>query len=77
MKFDKTTRQAWRKSTLANIEKLNKIVGNEFTGENFYDLGFRGKNHRPVLLLDDNTVASGMLAINHYIYDLMKYYHLW
>ena len=77
MKFDKETRQAWRNSTIRTIETLNKAVANQFTGEGFYDLGFRGKNHRPVLTLDGQIIASGMLRINEVLYDTMKYYHLW
>lgn len=77
MKFDKETRQAWRRNTIRTIEKLNNTVGDDFTGEGFYNLEYRGKNHRPVLTLDGQIIASGMLRINEVLYDTMKFYHLW
>ena len=76
MKFNKDTATRWRLNTLASIERLNKVVANDLTGEGFYDLQFRGKNHRPILTLDGMIIASGMTRINDVLYDTLKYYHL-
>ena len=76
MKLTKSEAQLWRQSTIYNLGRLNAIVGNEFTGENYYSLSFRGKNHHPVLLLDNQIVARGIFNINYYLYNLLRYYHL-
>ena len=76
MKLTKEEAKLWRKSTLFNIERLNAIVGNEYTGENYYDLQFRGKNHQPVLMLDQQIVSRGIFQINNYLFKQLKYYHL-
>ena len=76
MKLTKGEAKLWRQSTIYNIGRLNAIVGNEFTGENYYNLGFRGKNHQPVLLLDTSIVARGIFQINTYLFNQLKYYHL-
>lgn len=76
MSIEKDTRKNWRINTEKTILRLNTIIGNELTGENFHELQFRGKYHRPILLKDGMIVRSGMFAINEYLYSLMKYYHL-
>lgn len=76
MNFDKETRKKWRENTTNTILRLNATIGNELTGENFHELSFRGKYHKPVLLKDGIIVRSGMIAINEYLYALMKYYNL-
>ena len=76
MKLTKDQAKLWRTNTIKSIARINNIVGNEFTGENYYDLAFRGKNHQPVLMLDQNIVARGIFQINGYLYALLKYYHL-
>lgn len=76
MKVSKQTAREWRENIEYQIRKLNAFTGNDLTGENFHELQFRGKYHRPVLLKDGIIVRSGMIAINDYLYDLMKYYHL-
>lgn len=76
MKFDKDTATRWRFNTLASIKRLNEVVGNSFTGEGFYNLEFRGKNHRPILTLDGMIIASGIVRINDVLYDTLKYYHI-
>ena len=76
MKVDKQTAQEWRQNIEYQITRLNSFIGNQQTGENFFSLEFRGRNHRPVLFRDGMLVASGMFSINTYIYDVLKYYHI-
>ena len=76
MNFDKETRKNWRINTTNAILRLNNAIGNELTGENFHELAFRGKYHKPVLIKDGIIIRSGMIAINEYLYALMKYYNL-
>lgn len=76
MKFTKETAKNWRINTEHAILRLNTAIGNDLTGENFYELGFRGRSHNPVLILDGIIVRRGMIAITEYLYTLMKYYHL-
>ena len=76
MKLTKEEAKLWRKSTVFNIGRLNAIIGNELTGENYYDLQFRGKNHQPVLMLDYQIVARGIFQINNYLFKQLKYYNL-
>ena len=76
MKLDKDAATRWRLSTLGQLKRLNEIVGNSFTGEGFYNLEFRGRNHRPILTLDGMIIASGITAINRVLYDTCKFYHI-
>lgn len=76
MRLDKEARMNWRINTERAILRLNTSIGNDLTGENFHELGFRGRNHNPVLLLDGVIIRRGMFAINDYLYSLLKYYHL-
>ena len=76
MNFDKETRINWRINTEKAILRLNTAIGNDLTGENFHELQFRGKYHKPILMKDGIIVRSGMIAINEYLYFLMKYYNL-
>ena len=76
MNFTKETRKNWRINTERAILRLNTAIGNDLTGENFYELGFRGRAHNPVLILDGIVVRRGMIAITEYLYTLMKYYNL-
>lgn len=76
MKVDKQTAQEWRRNIEYQILRLNTFVGNDLTGENFLELQFRGRNHRPILMRDGLLVASGMFSINSYIHSLLKYYHI-
>lgn len=76
MLLDKETRKNWRINTERMILRLNEAIGNDLTGENFHELQFRHKWHKPILLKDGMIVRSGMIAINEYLYTLMKYYHL-
>lgn len=76
MKFTKETAKAWRENTEKAIFRLNSAIGNELTGENYYSLGFRGRSHNPVLFLDGIIIKRGIIAINDYLYDIMRYYHL-
>ena len=76
MKVDKQTAKEWRQNIEYQILRLNSFIGNQLTGENFHELQFRGRNHRPVLFKDGMLVASGMFSINSYIYSLLKYYHI-
>ena len=64
MKVSKQTAREWRENIEYQIRKLNAFTGNDLTGENFHELSF------------GIIVRSGMIAINDYLYDLMKYYHL-
>lgn len=66
----------WRKNTLAAIERLNIILGNDLTGEGFYNLEYRGKNHKIVLTHDGTTIARGMYAIEEALRNLFLYYNL-
>ena len=66
----------WRYNTIAAIERLNRILGNDLTGEGFYNLEYRGKNHRIVLTHDGFTIARGIYAINEAIKNLYIYYHI-
>lgn len=76
MKVSKQTAMVWRKNIERYILLINKTLGDDLTGENFLKLEFRGKSHRPVLFKDFTIVASGMFAINDYIYFTLKYYHM-
>lgn len=76
MKVDKQAATNWRKNTEALIFRLNSTVGNDLTGEGYYSLEFRGKNHRPLLKLDGLLVAVGMFNINNKLYAVCKYYHI-
>lgn len=76
MKFIKETAKNWRINTERAILRLNTAIGNDLTGENFLELGFRGKYHNPVLIRDGIIVRRGMIAINDYLYELLKYYNL-
>lgn len=76
MNFNKETRIKWRINTEKAILRLNTAIGNQLTGENFHELQFRGKYHKPILIKDSIIVKSGMIAITNYLYDLMKYYNL-
>lgn len=75
-KLDKIAASNWKKNTEALILKLNETVGNEFTGEGFYQLVFRGKNHRPMLMLDGLVVAVGIFNINMKLHNTCVYYHI-
>lgn len=66
----------WRRNTLAAIESLNKIIGNDLTGEGFYNLEYRGKNHKIVLTHDGYTIARGIYAIERAIENLFDYYNM-
>lgn len=66
----------WRNNTLVAIEKLNKILGNELTGEGFYNLEYRGRSHHCVLTLDGDVIARGMYAINETLRQLFLYYNI-
>ena len=66
----------WHKNTIAAIECLNRILGNNLTGEGYYNLEYRDKNHRIVLTHDGFTIARGIYAINEAIKNLYIYYHL-
>lgn len=76
MKVSKQTAREWRENIEYQIRKLNAFTGNEYTGEGFHELQFRGRNHRPVLFKDGLLVASGMFSINSYVYSMLKYYHI-
>ena len=76
MKLDKQSATNWRKNTEALILRLNNTVGNDLTGEGYYCLEFRGKNHRPLLKRDGLLVAMGMFDINEKLYAVCKYYHI-
>lgn len=75
-KLDKDTAREWRIKTENLIYRLNETIGNAITGENFYELTFRGKNHRPLLLLDGYIIATGIYNINKVLYDTCKFYHI-
>lgn len=76
MKLTKEEAINWRYNTINLIRRLNTAVGNELTGENFYDLQFRGKSHSPILLCDNMIIARGIININNVLYDTLKYYNL-
>lgn len=66
----------WRRNILSAIIQLNTILGNDLTGEGFYNLEYRGKNHKLVLTHDGHTIARGMYAIERAIENLFMYYHI-
>lgn len=66
----------WKRNMLAAVERLNIILGNDLTGEGFYNLEYRGKSHKIVLTHDGTTIARGMYAIEEAIRNLFLYYNL-
>lgn len=66
--------ETWKKWTLVYIERINDKNMSEYTGENFYSLGYRGKNHQLVLLRDGEIVARGVKAITTQIEFLRQFY---
>lgn len=75
-RLDRKTYANWRANTLSALARINNITGNEFTGEGYYDLCFRGRSHKTCLTLDGDIIARGIVAINEHVYALMKYYHI-
>ena len=65
----------WRSNVIKAIEKLNITLGNDLTGEGFYDLEYRGKNHRLVLTHDSFVIARGMKEIEETLHKTFVYYH--
>ena len=64
----------WRAVTLYHIEQLNDGYS---LGLNvpYYELGWRGKNHRLVLLRDGEAIAAGMIHITQTLITLRKLKH--
>ena len=56
----------WR----AVLDKHLEILNEDWSlGLNvpYYEIGFRGKNHRMVLLRDGDPICAGMTHITHYV----------
>ena len=66
----------WKRNIISAITRLNTILGNDLTGEGFYNLEYRGKIHKLVLTHDGRTIARGMYAIEKAIENLFMYYHI-
>lgn len=64
----------WQKWTHIYLERINEKTMSDLTGENFYSLGYRGKNHNLVLLRDGDVIARGIKAITAQIEMLRDFY---
>lgn len=64
----------WHLCSLKYLERINERTMSELTGENFYSLGHRGRNHQFVLLKDGDVIARGIKAITIQIDMLRNFY---
>ena len=58
---------AWKEITNKRIENLNLIRGEK----DCFSLGYRGRNHRIVLLSFSTTLACGIININN-VLDMLE-----
>lgn len=56
----------WRAVLDTHLAILNEKAELGYN-EPYYEIGFRGKNHRMVLLRDGEPVCAGMTHITHYV----------
>ncbi|MBO7731972.1 MAG: hypothetical protein J6S67_05450 [Methanobrevibacter sp.] len=79
MKKSKMTKggfNSWRDRIQYMIFLINQKNGSDLTGENFYQLEYRGRAHHVCLTCDGDIIARGMHSIEENVGFLFAYYKL-